>query len=426
MKILMRAAKNPMQSVGPVETIRNDTVGQNSGNLLFAAGAHALLSTIENQVDTVPSLDGRRAGRMASERYDGVVLPFANCFRGGFEKELLRTAEFIEALDVPFAMLSGGAQVEYGDESFAALRKIEDTAKRFCRAVLSKSSKITVRGNHTAKYIRSLGFSEVEVIGCPSLTRPGYEHAVSTEASNFGHRIAYNIETRKDLMGAVLERLRVSGANLEYIAQDMATLEMFVWSREMFERKRDTRQPLHLDHTDIRSGNGLFFLDASTWIAHMRNYDMAFGPRIHGAISAISAGTPALLVAHDLRTRELAEYHEIPCIVPSDLNEIASAKDLWSRINYSRFNQARKHQVEVVVRHLENNGFTTSLSVGAEADRMEYFDRLSCIEFHPVVRPRNSSADSDLIAELRRKDVQMGKQIQAILSRLDQLRDQVH
>src|SRR5699024_10695169 len=49
MKLLMRAAKHPLVPAGPAETLRYDTIGHNSGNLLFAAASHALLGTLDRK-----------------------------------------------------------------------------------------------------------------------------------------------------------------------------------------------------------------------------------------------------------------------------------------------------------------------------------------------------------------------------------------
>ena len=41
--------------------------------------------------------------------------------------------------------------------------------KAFVRAVLDHGPSIGVRGELTAEYLRSLGFRDVEVVGCPSM-----------------------------------------------------------------------------------------------------------------------------------------------------------------------------------------------------------------------------------------------------------------
>lgn len=421
MKILLRAARNPTTMHNAVDSIRRNTIGNNNGNLLFAAASHALLSVEEAQVETVASFGDKGLAERINADYQGLVLPLANCFRPGFESELKNITRTIRQLDVPFAMLSGGAQVEEGDTSFSALRSIEPTVKDFCAAVLDKSDKITVRGEVTAAYLNHLGFSAVEVIGCPSLTRMGPTFRIGLREDQFGPKIAYNVEVSKDLMGPVIARLDSSGALVTYFPQDIKTLEMMVWGREMYAAERDRQQPLHLDHRHFTDGKAVFHLDAFTWIRSLQNFDLAIGPRIHGAVSAISAGTPALLVSHDLRTRELADFHGIPQIRPNALANIKSVEDVWERMDYSEFDARRRHQVAAVVQHLETNGFTTTLSEGRATDRHTYFMDVSRLDYPSPVTSTGPWQNDERVAELRRKVVSLTENI----SRLDRRMDSV-
>lgn len=121
-----------------VDTLRTDSIGHNSGNLVFAAASHALLSTDGTTVDTRGSFRGASLASKVNDEYDGIVLPLANCFRPAFVRELEHLSAFIEGLKIPFAMLSGGAQVEDQHTDFDNLKSMEEPVKRFCRAVLSK------------------------------------------------------------------------------------------------------------------------------------------------------------------------------------------------------------------------------------------------------------------------------------------------
>ncbi|QBE48647.1 polysaccharide pyruvyl transferase family protein [Leucobacter triazinivorans] len=399
----MRAAKNPLQPFSATETIRLNTIGNNSGNLMFAAATHALLAVEGTTIDAIPSFREKDLAARVNEEYDGVIVPLANCFRPAFEPELRNLTRFIQGLKKPFAMMSGGAQVEFNDPEFKGLEVIKPAVAAFCRAVLDKSDKITVRGETTATYIRSLGFNEVEVIGCPSLSRMGREFQIHSGPSQFGSRLAYNVEVSKDLMGGLIERLESAGADLTYVPQDMKSLEMLVWNREVYPLSRDEKQPLHLSHRHMAPGRVKFFLDSSPWIDFMRTQDAALGPRIHGAVAAISAGTPALLIAHDTRTKELARYHGIPHILPSELESIRGLDDLWARLDYTEFNDSRHEQIDRVVNHLESNSFSTTLSKGKEPDRQKYFSELANRRFPQAVSACEESLENEKIAELRRK-----------------------
>ncbi|MCS4594592.1 polysaccharide pyruvyl transferase family protein [Brevibacterium sediminis] len=421
MKLLMRAAKHPLVPAGPAETLRNDTIGHNSGNLLFAAATHALLGTNSVQTDTRASFKGKDLAAKVNEEYDGVVIPLANCFRPAFKNELDNLTHFIGNLKIPFAMLSGGAQVEHGDSNFSSLASISGSVKAFCRAVLEHSTYITVRGEATKRYLNSLGFDQVKVIGCPSLTRMGPDFKIDTAPNNFGKNIAYNVETSKEIMGELLTRLSQSNSTLTYFPQDIKTLEAMFWSRDTYPESRESLQPILLKHPHFVNKQVEFYLDAAPWISRMRSFDMAIGPRIHGAVSAISSGTPALLIAHDLRTEELAEYHRIPFVTPAGLEKIKNPEDIWDHLDYADFNTHRREQVAEVVRHLEDNGFTTTLSEGKATERAAYFESVSSVNYHPPVKAPEMDQNDARFAELRRKAISLTAQVQDLDRRIKSL-----
>ena len=178
-RFLMRLGKTPFEVFDGFDTLDRNTIGRNNGNLIFGMAAHKLFSTAGTVVDANRyKINGAMAAKVNDE-YDGFILPLANAFRPGFEAELARTTDFIEKLTIPFLMLSGGAQLPL-DGDPAALKKIEPTVRRFAKAVLEKSSALTVRGELTAEYLRSLGFKDVIVVGCPSMTMNGRGHLTSS------------------------------------------------------------------------------------------------------------------------------------------------------------------------------------------------------------------------------------------------------
>ncbi len=99
------------------------------------------------------------------------------------------------------------------------------------------------------------------------------------------------------------------------MAQNIQTLELMLHGTYPMGKKGTmlrTGVPVTLEHPLIRQNRVRFFLDPKAWFAHLANYDFSFGTRIHGNIAALLAGTPALLLAHDSRTLELAHYSRDP------------------------------------------------------------------------------------------------------------------
>ena len=67
-------------------------------------------------------------------------------------------------------------------------------------------------------------------------------------------------------------------------------------------------------------------------------FSMSYGSRIHGSIMPILAGIPAVLETRDARTREMAEFFQIPCMAPGAHLDYASLYELYQDISYDKFN----------------------------------------------------------------------------------------
>lgn len=99
---------------------------------------------------------------------DMLVLPLANQFRLEFGDRLNLWADTIRKLKIPVVVVGVGCQTDLNFR-FDHLKPINKPVQRFVSAVLDHSATIGVRGECTAEYLRHLGFSAVDIIGCPSM-----------------------------------------------------------------------------------------------------------------------------------------------------------------------------------------------------------------------------------------------------------------
>lgn len=416
-RILIRAGKAPDQVFSAHETLDKNPIGNNSGNLMFAAAAHKLLSTSDTEVIPTTLNYGLWNADRVNEEFDAFVLPLANAFRPKFEEELLTITGLIEKLKIPVIMLSGGAQLGL-DGNGSELAGMQDTIKRFGRAVLDRSSQLSVRGDTTRKYLNSLGFKDVLTIGCPSMCLWGPGHQVHKPADVLGEdaRVVYNVETGRDFLEGFVD-FNEGRHPLTYVGQDRKTLEMMLWGRDAFARGRDPRLPLSVEHQQFTSGTARFYLDSYRWIEEMKSVDYSVGPRIHGNIASVLAGTPATVIAHDSRTAELSDYHGIPYKYAEEITNSTDIGQLYAEADFEKFNSGQEERFGRVASFLAENDLPNIFDANQAEALARYEDRIAKIDFPAAVTPvsaRLESEELDRIARLRDKSIALERQLKAL------------
>jgi len=371
-RILLRSGKDPWVRLSPETTFSTNVYGGNSGNLLFSYASHRLLTRSDTQVVSRGlGLRGERPERV-NEQFDHVVLPMANSFRRGFLRQLEILTALIEGLTVPVTILSIGMQAEVGEEA-RPHPGVDDAVRRFVSAVLDRSPSIGVRGELTADYLRRLGFRDVEVIGCPSMFLHGPDVRVEkrTETLDRTARVSFSVTPRVGEMAPVIGRHVGRFRNLRYVPQDHETLGLMLWGTALADFPEPSPLPFHPSHALFRDDRARFFVDPEPWIAYERTMDFAFGDRIHGNVAAVLAGTPALLLAHDTRTLELARHHGIPYRMVTDVAPHEDATHFYEQADYSAFNAGHPERWRHFESYLHRQGLQHSID---EPDQLERYD----------------------------------------------------
>jgi hypothetical protein len=355
--ILLRARKDAFEVVSPEDSLVRNTIADNAGNLIFSMAAQRILETASTSV-TVDrfAIDPGDADRI-NERYDAYVIPLANAFRPSYEPILHRLTALVRRLRIPVVVLGVGAQgdVRYRTER---LRPIEPAVREFVGAVLDRSPSIGVRGELTLDYLAGLGFRDVEVIGCPSLFLHGGDLRVTKPRPTLDRdaRLAINVSPYVTAMGPIVRHHLSRYPALTYIAQDIDTLELLLWGGIGEDVDPDDPRPIHGAHPLFRDDKVRFFVDPWPWLAYLRDVDFSFGTRIHGNIAALMAGTPAVVLAHDSRTLELARYFEIPHRLIGDVPADVDAADLYAEADFDAFNAGHPARFATFAAYLARHG----------------------------------------------------------------------
>jgi len=229
-RVLMRAAKDPFAVHGAVESYRENLIWNNSGNLVFSNALHKLLDTPGSTVTPWrPTAAAAEIERVNSD-FDVLALPLANAFRPSFDEPLQRLTKAITKLRIPVVVVGVGAQcgVDYDP---ARLAPIEASVRGFMDAVLERSATVGVRGECTYDYLRGLGYSDVEVIGCPSMFhfQGAFPEIRRVEAIEPTSKLALNVSPYLTRMGPVVQHHLERYPDLQYTVQDLETLGLLMY-----------------------------------------------------------------------------------------------------------------------------------------------------------------------------------------------------
>jgi hypothetical protein len=375
-RILLRAGKSPFQVLGHQEALEYSPWGvfrMNSGNMVFADAVHRILSkpgaeiVVNSFLGERPGVTRRYTDRINAE-FDHFAIPLANAFRPSFMDSLARLTHTIKALRIPVSVIGVGIGGGVGSLSRPIDEVSEDMrrgVRAFVDAVLDRSASIGVRGEHTRRFLRALGYGDdvVTVIGCPSLFRNGSALFVERgSALNRESRISMNVSPYVPYMGPLSLYHAARYPRLSYIPQDIATARVMMWGQnpETFDKS----MPTHMGHPLFAKDRMFFFVDTRSWTEHLDKVDFSFGTRIHGNIVALVTGTPAVVLVHDTRTRELVDHHEIPYRLVSDLPGQVDAADLYAEADFTRFNAGHRARFDVFRAFLDRNRLATIFDKG--------------------------------------------------------------
>jgi Polysaccharide pyruvyl transferase len=427
--ILIRSGKSPFYAAGPSEYLHRDLMGTNIGNLLFSDSAHKLLSTPRTEITS----NGMRAdpsperAAQINEAYNVFVVPLANAFRDSFQASLDRLSTLIEQLTIPVVVLGVGAQVG-ADYNVDDLRPIEASVRRFVTAVLDRSASIGVRGELTASYLNSLGYRDVDIIGCPSMFLQGdtFPDIRIPEPFDTSSRIAINLSPDAIPVGNIAglaARAQARFPHLMYFAQNLVDAELLFWGDTSVEAGIEHPFPLQISHPLFQRDQVTVPLDPRTWIEELSAYDFAYGTRIHGNIAALLAGTPAVVLAHDSRTLELCRYFEIPHTLLADLPADTEPEDLYEGADFGAMLKGHHDRFQRLTSFLGKNDLENTYDHGDGG--FAFNARMATVNLPPPLRLWDGSDDGALryrFSRLREKHAQVVRGIETLTKKNVELR----
>lgn len=340
---------------------RFEIIGYNTGNLLIGNGLYRELQYAKwggGAISNPPEY--------IREKFDRIVLPSANYLHRHFD--LSAWARFVESVDLPCLMVGLGAQAP---DKKTVLTDIPKGTIQFIRAVAERSESIGVRGHYTAEMLKKLGINNIDTIGCPSfytnLSRPldvtkkafrDVKKIVATGSSNviphsYNPTLAGQVE-RKLFRMADIE-------NFPYVLQSELP-EILYLEKADANRKlalKQSAKALGYASVDAYAATirriGKIFFDVQEWFNWIGKQEFVIGTRLHGSVAALLQGVPALIICHDMRTKEMCELMRFPHISLSDAEDL-SLEDMYEQAAFREMYGRYVHMCSRYVAFLEKNG----------------------------------------------------------------------
>ncbi len=337
-------------------------VCQNWGNRLWLQGIFSELDTGENDYHF---LTGKETADEINNSYDFIILPMANIFYRGYVKAMKGLTAIFEQISIPIYVIACGVQADSYDCLERVVSEIGETSSNFIRAIYNTGGDFALRGFFTKEFFSKLGFHDAVVTGCPSLYQLGSDFRASTakQAASelkpvFNGRVAQLTQVLK----AYPESVFVDQCDYyqclyypNYLAQ--TDLRFMLNFAEQFDR-----YSAHL----LSQKRIVMIADMNEWsyFLKMNGFNYSFGSRIHGTIMAILSGIPSTILCCDSRTREMAEFFDIPNYVTdfSSSFSVDNLLKLYERTDYTRFNQTFSDKFQNFENFLSERGIVSHIN----------------------------------------------------------------
>lgn len=351
------------------DVVKKDFGGScpNIGNRLWFQGIISVISCEENEL-TYYSSD--MTADYINNSFDLIVAPMANIFNPCYKQLIKRLADTFSRIKIPIYVIACGAQAESYDDLNALCEEIGEESTAFIKSIYATGGEFALRGYFTKEFFLRLGFNDAAVTGCPSLFQLGRSTQLTLDKkaskNDFKPIINGNFNQYADLLKKYPGSVFLDQDKYFAPLYDKAFFSDNV-SKDVFSLVRQLGLPLA---SAISEGKITFVADMSEWSGYLKHegFNFSFGGRIHGNIMSLLSGVPSVVLAHDSRTREMAEFFEIPSVakIPDDLYT------LYLDADFSAFNKSFPERFDAYEKFLVSHGIVKRINTDNIFFKKEY------------------------------------------------------
>lgn len=307
-------------------------LGRNSGNMMFT---ESLRRVLKNSV-----MSGFGFDRNVLADRDIIVLAAANWINEYEDFGWLY--QVLANVKLPVMLVGVGAQASLSN----SIPKLKPGTLNLLKLVAERSVSIGARGEFTCDVLNHYGIKSGVVTGCPSMLLVGKEwpqafrlpttNNVVLHATRHGFGLCDEFQRflySQAMRGGYDILLQSEEADIYYALRRTGNDDIMAkaWPPVSFAYSCDEEGRI----ASYLANHGLFYLNYPAWIDGMASKTFCFGTRIHGTIASLISGTPAVLIAHDSRTLELAKSMSLPYVVSTKVSTVRDL-DLTEYMNLFR------------------------------------------------------------------------------------------
>ncbi|VXC66146.1 polysaccharide pyruvyl transferase family protein [Massilia sp. 9I] len=301
--------------------------------------------------------------------FDYLVIRGSNYIRN--DGNLGEWLPFFRRIEIPILAFGIGAQAPSADQPEALQPDVVEALHEIARKSVHS---IGVRGEYTRALLAGLGIRNVTAIGCPSIFRErnpdlkiSWQPARTQKLAFTTHPYLAGLYTRNVWNSRVLQtrligKLRAAGYQLAYLTQGIAAETKIAYDKDAESGVHELREIGWFGEDegfveDFRR-HAVCFETGDDYYRFSATCDLNIGTRLHGNITALAMGRPAIFVTYDTRTAELAELFSIPTLSEDLIGEDFAVEDFLNKVSFASFNRKFRHRYNAFVRFLDDNKVT--------------------------------------------------------------------
>lgn len=327
----------------------------NVGNKLWLQGIYS--SIRKNNIDFV-FYNSSMTHDYINNNFNLIVLPMANIFNIEYVDAIKGMTKFFENIKIPTFVIACGVQADSYNDLDKVVNLIGNVATKFINTIYKTGGQFALRGNFTNDFFKKLGFNNAVVLGCPSMFQMGRNLTIiNNKVPKEKFKVVCN--------GNLKMMSKFNSDNFIFIDQD----NFFYWLYDKESVKnynnfcKSFLKQYSIDELQLLLDKKIkLFFDLNVWANFLKNnnYTFVFGTRIHGNIMPLLNGIPSVVYAWDSRTREMAEYFNIPHITDEKFENKNSKfpkdlYDLYMNADFADFNNSFAEKYDKFEKFLIDN-----------------------------------------------------------------------